>query len=128
MAILSLVTYAIGPSIAKAILKLWLKDQGILPDIIPELFDLLKSTAQSERDARHAASRIEDLGVQVIQQLQPVFDDAGPSLEAAGRAAVAQELVTTLAAARIHPRVLIECNLDPALLARHLAGGHQQFQ
>jgi hypothetical protein len=41
MPILSLVTYAIGPSIAKAILKLWLKDQGILPNVIPDLLDLL---------------------------------------------------------------------------------------
>jgi hypothetical protein len=120
MPILSLVTYAIGPSIAKAILKLWLKDQSILPDVIPDLLDLLKSAAQGERDAHQAARRIEDLGVQVVQQLQPVFDDAGPSVGDTSHATVAQELATTLAAARIQPRLLIECNLDPALLTRHL--------
>src|SRR5262249_3191875 len=111
MPILSFVIYTIGPSIAKAILKLWLKDQAILADVIPDLLDLLKTTAQGERDQQQSALRIEHLGVQIAKRMQPVFDDAG--LEVTGRAAVAQELATTLAAARIHPRVLVECNLDP---------------
>jgi len=122
MAILSVVTYTIGPSIAKAILKLWLKDQGILPNVIPDLLDLLKSTAQGEREARQAARRIEDLGIQVVQQMQPVFDDASSALGDSGHDTVARELATTLAAAHLQPRVLVECNLDPKLLARHLTG------
>ena len=118
MSILSLVTYAIGPSIAKAILKLWLKDQGILPDVLPDLLDLLKSTAEGSRDARNAAKRIEALGIQIVEQMQPVFDDA--RLDAEGRAVAARELATTLAEARIRPRLLAQCNFDPELLVRNL--------
>src|SRR5262249_6189660 len=66
------------------------------------------------------ARRIEDLGVQIVQQIQPVFDDA--RLDADARATVARELATTLVAARIRPRLLTQCSFDPELLADHLKG------
>jgi len=121
MTLVSVFTFTIGPAIAKAIIKGWLKDSGVFSDIVPELLDLLKASAQDEREQRQAARRIETLGVQVVQQMQPIFDDAGRSLNAAGRTTAARELAVTLAAARIQPRMLIECNLDPALLSRQLA-------
>lgn len=121
MSLLGLFTFTIGPSIAKAILKTWLKDRPILSSVVPELLDLLKTGAQAERQQGQSAGRIEALGVQVVQQMQPIFDEAGRGLGEGGRAAVVQELAATLAAARIQPRLLIDCNLDPALLSRQLA-------
>jgi len=44
---LSIVTFTIVRSIAKAILKIWLKDQCILHDVILNLPNLLKSAAHA---------------------------------------------------------------------------------
>jgi len=70
MPLVETLTDTIGPSIAKAIIKLWLKDSPLLADVIPELLDPFKGGAAATGCGQRAAARYERLRAQQREALR----------------------------------------------------------
>jgi hypothetical protein len=73
MALLETLTLQVGPAIAKAILKFWLKDQKFASDIASSLLDLIKSKTADVIAQRRAVRQFEEIGEKVAENLLPVF-------------------------------------------------------
>src|SRR3954470_6884184 len=88
MSLLSLITLAIGPAIAKAILKSWLGD-GVGNDVAGSLVDMFKEQAKQIRDQRATSHQLEQIGEQIAAKMLPVFEHESLNLTEQDRRAVA---------------------------------------
>lgn len=89
MAIETALLTALGPPIARLLLKKWLNDAAA--DLGTPLVDLALKGGLSQLEARDAARKFETVGEHVVQHLLPIFADAQINAEA-----VIHEIATTL--------------------------------
>jgi NACHT N-terminal Helical domain 1 len=108
--------FTIGPSIAKALLKMLLKDQALLGDIAPDMLDLLRDKAMTARAQRKESQQIDMIAETVAAHLQPIFAEG--RLDAGERSALLYEFVLTLDQSEIDAAQVIEARLDRVRLAR----------
>lgn len=110
----------VGPALAKAILRLWLRDHHVTSALGDSLLDLLKLKC-SDAIAQHRGKRqFEIIGERVAESLLPVFEIEGAKLNENGRKAVALMVAKTLDRASISANLLLERNLDPIALSQYL--------
>jgi hypothetical protein len=119
MPLLEIVTLELGPPIAKAILKTWLKDANIAQDIGLSLIDALKAKTEDEVAQRRAARQFEEIGERIAESLVPLLEVEGRGLDEASRTAVALAAANTLNSTGITAELLAERNLNPLELANH---------
>ena len=67
MALLEALTLQLGPVIAKAILKLWLKDTTL--DIASSVVDLIKTRVTNVQAQQRGRRHFEDIGERVAESL-----------------------------------------------------------
>jgi ketopantoate reductase len=96
MPLIEALTLQVGPAIAKAILKVWLKDRKFASDIASSLMDLLKSKTADVIAQRRASRHFEEIGEKVAESLLPVFEMEGAHLDESSCTAVALAVAETL--------------------------------
>lgn len=119
MPLVETVALAIGPAVAKAVLKLWLGD-GLPNTAASNAIDLVKRKVEDMLAQNKADLQIQRIGEQIAVRLHPVFDHDGISLGEEERGVVALEFARTLSIADITSKLLVDANLDADILARHL--------
>lgn len=120
MTLVEVVATVLGPSIAKAILKKWLRDSTIATDITSSLIDLIRVKTSDFLTQTRTARQFEAIGERVAESLLTVFEAEGANIPENGRTAVALSVAETLDNAGIDPALLAEKNLEPRLLADYL--------
>ena len=118
MALIETLTIELGSSIAKSILKLWLKDSDIASDASSSLIDVLKSWTTDRTAQRRGQRQFEEIGEQVGENLLPIFEKDGANLDEGSRTAVALAVAETLNT--VSSAILAQHNLAPAELAKYL--------
>lgn len=121
MSLIAVLSIEVGASIAKSILKLWLKDSNIAVDATSTIVDVLKSKTTDRVAQQRAQRQFEAIGEKVGESLFPIFE-AHSNLDEGSRTAVALAVAETLNT--ISGEVITELNLDPAYLATHLLNKH----
>ena len=119
MALLEIVTMEVGAAIAKSIIKLWLKD-STLDDVSSSIVDLLKSHTSDVLAQRRGQRQFETIGEKIAENLLPLFQMEGIRLKENSRTAVAQAVATALNKSRFTSQLLVEHNLEPTKLAKHI--------
>ncbi len=122
MTLLEILSLQLGPAIAKAILKFWLKDKELAIDTASGIVDLIKSRTSDLIAQQKARRQFEEIGERVAESLLPIFEMEGANLDEGGRSAVAYALSSTLDKAQIDAQLIVERNLDPTTLADYLLG------
>jgi hypothetical protein len=120
MALLEALTQHVGPAIAKAILKFWLKDSNFAADVTSSLMDFIKSKTTDAFAQGWASRQFEEIGARVAESLLQVFEIEGSHFDEGARTAVALAAADTLDKSRIDAALLAERDLDPTRLTRHL--------
>jgi hypothetical protein len=69
MALLEALTLQVGPAIAKAILKFWLKDRKVASDTVSSLVDLIRSKTADVLAQRRSSRQFEGIGEKVAESL-----------------------------------------------------------
>jgi hypothetical protein len=116
MALVEALTLQVGPAIAKAILKIWLKDRKFASDIASSLVDLIKSKTADVMAQRRANRQFAEIGENVAENLLPVFEMGGAHLDESSRTTVALAVSETLNRSPIDAELLAMRDLDPTKL------------
>src|SRR5260370_37435696 len=117
MALIETLTIELGSSIAKSILKLWLKDSDIASDASSSLIDVLKSWTTDRTAQRRGQRQFEEIGEQVGENLLPIFEKDGANLDEESRTAVALAVAETLNT--VSSAILAQHNYAPAALPKN---------
>src|ERR1043165_1331435 len=105
-----LLTLTLGPAVAKAILRVWLKDNSVLQDVSSSLVDLLKNKGLDVQAQQRGKRQFEEIGEKVAESLLPLFEESG--IPEDDKEAVAIAVAETISKAKIDAAVLAEKNLD----------------
>ena len=116
MPLLEAVTVEVGAAIAKAILKLWVKDSTLGNDISSNLIDLFKGKTADVLAQRRGERQFESIGEKVGENLLPLFESEGARLDEGERCAIAYAVAETFNTARLSSELLAEHNLQPTTL------------
>jgi hypothetical protein len=107
MSLFESLTLIVGPALAKAVLRLWLRDHGIVSETGASLIDLLKLKG-ADAIAHHRGQRqFEEIGEKVAESLLPVFEAEGAELKENSRNAVALMVAETIESSRYQFKVSI---------------------
>jgi hypothetical protein len=128
MALLETLMFEVGTSIAKSILKVWLKDSDMAFDASASIMDALKSWT-TDRIAQHRAEQqLLAIGEKVGESLLPIFETDGAHLDEGNRTAIALAVAETLNT--VTSSILAQHDLAPSELAKYLIAnpsGTQHF-
>jgi hypothetical protein len=115
--LLAALNIEVGASIAKLMLKLWLKDIDSAADGTATMVDIIKSKITDRVAQKRAQRQFETIGEKVGESLLPIFEAYGDLYEGSHTTvalAVAQALNT------ISGEAIVQLNGDPSYMARHL--------
>ena len=118
MPLLETLIVSVGPTIAKSILGLWLKDSEIASDISKSFVDVIAAQTNDVVARQRAKRQFEEIGEKVAISLEPLFREA--SIDEGGRNAVAIAVAETLDSTSLSAELLVDYNLDPDQLSQHL--------
>lgn len=124
MAIIETLTVELGSSIAKAILKVWLKDNSIASDITSDLLGLLKGKTQDVLAQQRAKRQFEAIGEKVAENLLPLFEAENSKVEEGAQIAIAMGISKILNNSKIDTALLAQEDIDPARLLSYLQELH----
>lgn len=124
MPLAEVLTIEVGASIAKWILKRWLKDSSLSDDISSSIIDVLKAKTSDVLAAREGNRQFEKIGEQAGKTLIPLFEREGAQLDEGSKIAVAYEVAAAFDKSRLSSELLAKLNLEPTELARHILAGH----
>ena len=119
MALLETLMIEVGTSIAKSILKVWLKDSNIASDASSSITDALKSWTKDRIAQRRAEQQLLTIGEKVGESLLPIFETDGAQFDEGTRTAIALAVAKTLNI--VSSTVLAQQDLAPADLAKYLS-------
>lgn len=119
MPLAEIIVLEIGSSIAKSLLKVWLRSD-IATSISSDLLDILKSRFKDTLDQRRALRQFETIGEKVAESLLPIFEIEGANLDEGNRTSVALAVANSLNKSNISSQVLAEKNLDHTELAKYV--------
>jgi len=118
MPLIETLSLELGSSIAKALLKSWLKNSDMAVDASSSLVDVLKSWTADKTTQRRAQRQFEEIGEKVGESLLPIFEKEGANLDEGSRNAVALAVAQTLNSAS--SAVLAQNNLASTELTTYL--------
>ena len=120
MALLETLMLNVAPSLAKVILRMWLKDSSIDIDSATDLVDALKNLTTDVSARQHAKRQFEEIGEKAAESLLPVFEAEQGRLDEGSAETVAFLVGETLKKVRIDPQLLAEQDLEPMKLAQYV--------
>lgn len=126
MAIIETLTVELGSSIAKSILKIWLKDYSIASDVASDLLGLIKGKTQDVIAQQRAKRQFEAIGEKVAENLLPLFEAEKSKFEDSAQTAIALRVSTILNTSKIDAALLAEEDLEPSRLLIYLQNLHPQ--
>lgn len=110
---------AVGPAIAKKVVKLWAGDStaeaeagGLAVDTLAKLIPEIRARKEAER-------QIEEIGERAAESLRFIFETEGKQLMVDDQEAVATLVAQTLDRSKISVELLVQKDLDPMRLAHH---------
>ncbi|MBZ0144172.1 MAG: hypothetical protein K8F56_11370 [Rhodocyclaceae bacterium] len=115
--LLAVVAKMIGISLAKAIVKDWLRNERLLPDLAAGAIDVVLAASSKGPEPPPG---LEKLSAQVAQNVREALEHDGIRLQDSSYHAVGFEVALTLQSANLDAGLLVDTSLDPELLARHL--------
>lgn len=118
MALVETLVLTLGPTIGKHILKHWLKDE-LSEDLSENLFSLLSEKTSDYLAQRRGERQFEEIGERAVENLLPIFEHGGRSLDEGSRMAVALAVNKTLNQTEITADLLVQKDLSPTDLAAH---------
>ena len=118
MALVEAVTLSVGPAIAKAILKLWLKDSVIATSALSSVVDVLAKKTGDVLAQQRGKREFEAIGETVATSLLPLFDEF--RIDEEEKAAVALGVAQTLETTPLQADLLVTHDLEPTQLATYL--------
>jgi len=127
MALLEVLMIEVGTSIAKSILKVWVKSD-IASDASASIIDTFKSWTTDRIAQRRAEQQLSAIGEKVGESLLSIFETEGAHLDEESRTAIALAVAETLNTAS--SSVLAQHDLAPSELAKYLLAhpsGTQHF-
>ena len=122
MPLIETLAIGVGSSIAKAILKLWLKDNSIAIDAGTTIIDIVKTRTSDKLSQRKAQREFDEIGERVGQSLLPIFEMEGANFEENDKIAIAEAVADTLNTAT--SSILAQNDLNPRGLAAYLLKTH----
>ena len=120
MSIVEALTVELGGSIAKAILKFWLKDYSIAADITSDLIGLIKGKTKDVLAQNRAKRQLETIGERVAETLLPIFEAERTLLDEGSQIAIVLRISEILNNSKIDTRLLAENDLEPINLLKYL--------
>ena len=111
---------SVGPAIAKAILKVWLKDREFLESIGESITDLISSKTSDAFAKKKAERQFQEIGDRIAQSLVILFESDGAKLNENGKTAVALAVAESLEKTPITAQFILDRKLDPIELSLHL--------
>jgi hypothetical protein len=120
MPLLEVVTVEVGATIAKYILKQWLKDASLGSDIASTVIDILKSKTSDMIAQRRGNRQFEIIGEKVGESLLPLFEYEGAHLDEGERIAVGYAVAATFNHSTLSTELVVKRNLEPTELSRHI--------
>ena len=106
---------SVGPAIAKAILKVWLKDKTFLESVGESITDLICSQTKDAFAQKKAERQFQEIGDRIAQSLLPLFESDGTHLDENGKSAVALAVSETLEKTPITAQFILDRKLDPVI-------------
>ena len=116
MALSEALVLSVGPAVATAILKVWLKDSNLLQDVGASVIDAIKAKISDTYAQQKAKRQFEEVGERVAQALQPLFDAEGLNLEDNQKTAIAIGVADCFQRTPISADILLHGDLDPQRL------------
>ena len=116
MSLVETLFVTLGPTIGKYILKRWLKSD-LSQDLSKDLLDLLAEKTPNIFAQRRGERQFYEIGENVAENLQPIFEHEGRSLDEGSRTAVALAVNDTLNQTAITADLLVQKDLSPTDLA-----------
>lgn len=120
MTLTAALAVSVGPAIAKAILKVWLKDKTFLESVGESITDLICAQTTDAFAQKKAERQFQEIGDRIAQSLVPLFETDGAHLDENGKSAVALAVSETLEKTPITAQFILDRKLDPIALANHL--------
>jgi hypothetical protein len=96
MPLLETLAIKVSSSIAKAILKRWLKDSPVTEAASSSLIDIIQSKTNDILAQRRGNRQFEEIGERVAMSFLPIFEDGSNHLDESGRIAIAMAVAETL--------------------------------
>jgi len=109
---------SIGKFIAKAVLRLWLKDPTGPSQTATDLLDILSSQTEDVIAQHSGKQLLEQIGLRTARSLLPLF--SGSRLPSNEQEAVADAVHHALQEADISAELLVQTRLEPVVLFKHL--------
>lgn len=119
MALAEILVMSLGPSIAKAIFRLWLED-GIAIAVTDSLTDLIAKKTTKKLEQHRLKRTFDDLGERIAGNLITIFQKEGLSLTEGDQIAVVECAATALDHTKINVRTLAECQFEPNIFEERL--------
>ena len=124
MALLEVLSLHVGPAVAKAILKHWLKEPGLFNAVGSAagggFIDVLKHKTSNILALRHGSNQFEAIGNNVAAHLSRIIEQDGGHIEEGEREAVALKVAETIERAEVNAELLVKSDLNPAALRNQL--------
>ncbi len=118
MPLVEALAVGLATTIAKSILKSWLRDASIAEDASIGIVDTLKSLVPDQLAQRRGSRQFEEIADMVAKDLAPVFDRSG--IDERRQVDIATSAQTTMEHAGIAAELIVQQNLDPATLTQHI--------
>lgn len=118
--LLETLTLYVGGATAKAVFKVWLKDQALAESGLADLNDLIKAKVPGYLEQRRTAGFFDRVAEEVAQKLSPFYDVEFSRLPENERNAAACAVADAVNSARLSPRRIAETNAEPLALEREI--------
>lgn len=112
-----LVAY-VGSSVAKTILKFWVRDSDFAQDVGTEIIDFLKSKVSDGIASKRGSRQFEEIAEKVAESLVPLFEHE--NLNEDDKKRISQAVGEAIGNLRISAELLVKKNLEPSELARFI--------
>jgi hypothetical protein len=127
MPILEVLSLELGTSIAKALFKLWLKDNSIASEVSSTLADIIKSKTSDLLLQRRTNRQFEAIGEKVAEDLLPLFEEENRYLSDDTKRAVALAVASLLDKTELNAKILASQNLDSRNLSEYLLSSSKSY-
>jgi hypothetical protein len=127
MGLIEILTIRIGSSVAKSVLRLWLKDVSIASDAAIGVADILEKQVPSFMERRRAQRQFEGMAEEIATRLAPLVNAEFTSLPQNEIEAAIIAVGDALSSSRISVELLTASDLDPTKLERHIRETNPQI-
>ena len=122
MPLFETVLTAVGPAIAKIVLKVWAGDNTFASEGADSTVDALSKLIPEIRARNEAVRQLDAIGERAAESLMFTFEAEGKQLMIEDQEAVATLVAQILDHSKVDAALLVQKDLDPVRLAQHFIG------